>query len=173
MCELTSQTAREIAYVISGGCSSLKIWTFCDPYALFLLPPANEVWGKVIFSEACVKNFIHRRGVLPQCMLGYHHPAPGTRQVHPPHPRHQAGTPLGQAGTPQTRHPPGTTPPDQAGTPLPPTRQSMLGDMVNKWAVCILLECNLGFTLFWEGSKKNSNCCIYWILQLLLSSCLN
>ena len=25
-----------------------------------LLPPANEVWGKVIFSEACVKNFVHR-----------------------------------------------------------------------------------------------------------------
>ena len=24
-----------------------------------LLPPANEVWGKVIFSEACVKNSVH------------------------------------------------------------------------------------------------------------------
>ena len=24
------------------------------------LPPANEVWGKVIFSEACVKNSVHR-----------------------------------------------------------------------------------------------------------------
>ena len=23
------------------------------------LPPANEVWGKVIFSEACVKNSVH------------------------------------------------------------------------------------------------------------------
>ena len=30
------------------------------------LPPANEVWGKVIFSEACVKNSVHR-GV---CMVG-------------------------------------------------------------------------------------------------------
>ena len=28
----------------------------------FLLPPANEVWGKVIFSQACVKNFVHRGG---------------------------------------------------------------------------------------------------------------
>ena len=25
-----------------------------------LLPPANEVWGKVIFSQACVKNSVHR-----------------------------------------------------------------------------------------------------------------
>ena len=27
------------------------------------LPPANEVWGKVIFSQACVKNSVHRGGV--------------------------------------------------------------------------------------------------------------
>ena len=26
------------------------------------LPSANEVWGKVIFSEACVKNSVHGRG---------------------------------------------------------------------------------------------------------------
>ena len=26
------------------------------------LPPANEVWGKVIFSQACVKNSVHRGG---------------------------------------------------------------------------------------------------------------
>ena len=31
---------------------------------------ANAVWGKVIFSEVCVKNFVHRVG-LPHCMLGY------------------------------------------------------------------------------------------------------
>ena len=24
------------------------------------LPPAKEVWGKVIFSEACVKNSVHK-----------------------------------------------------------------------------------------------------------------
>ena len=28
----------------------------------YFLPPANEVWGKVIFSEACVKNSVHRAG---------------------------------------------------------------------------------------------------------------
>ena len=38
------------------------------------LPPANEVWGKVIFSVACVKNSVHGGGGLPQCMLGYHPP---------------------------------------------------------------------------------------------------
>ena len=27
------------------------------------LPPANEVWGKVIFSQACVKNSVHKGGV--------------------------------------------------------------------------------------------------------------
>ena len=27
-----------------------------------LLPPANEVWGNVIFSEACVKNSVHSGG---------------------------------------------------------------------------------------------------------------
>ena len=28
-----------------------------------LLPPANKVWGKVIFSQACVKNSVHTGGV--------------------------------------------------------------------------------------------------------------
>ena len=28
----------------------------------YSLPPANEVWGKVIFSQACVKNSVHRTG---------------------------------------------------------------------------------------------------------------
>ena len=37
--------------------------------AFSLLPPANEVWGKVIFSEACVKNSIHRGGGgIPACL---------------------------------------------------------------------------------------------------------
>ena len=36
-----------------------------SPFWLFLslLPPASKVWGKVIFSEACVKNSVHRGGV--------------------------------------------------------------------------------------------------------------
>ena len=37
------------------------------------LPPANEVWGKVIFSVARVKNSVHGGGggVRLQCMLVY------------------------------------------------------------------------------------------------------
>ena len=70
------------------------------------LPPANEVWGKVIFSEACVKNSVHR-GDLPQCMLGYHHP-PGADIPRPGNPG---------ADTPQ-QTPPGAEPP--SSSPLPP-----------------------------------------------------
>ena len=71
---------------------------------LLLLPPANEIWGKVIFSEVCVKNSVH----MPQCMLGYHHPpGPGT----PPGTRH---TPQDHAHSPGPGTPPGQgTPPDQ------------------------------------------------------------
>ena len=35
------------------------------------LPPANEVWDKVIFSEACVKNSVHGEGeAIPACIAG-------------------------------------------------------------------------------------------------------
>ena len=77
-----------------------------------LLPPINEVWGKVIFSVACVKNSVHREG--------------GSASVH-------AGIPPG------TKHPQEQAPPG----PGTPSEQCMLGDSVNKRAVCILLECNL------------------------------
>ena len=32
--------------------------------------PANEVWGKVIFSEACVKNSVHGGGGVHGCWGG-------------------------------------------------------------------------------------------------------
>ena len=36
-----------------------------------LLPLANEVWGKVIFSEVCVKNSVHGGGGgIPACIAG-------------------------------------------------------------------------------------------------------
>ena len=99
----------------------------------FLLPPANEVWGKVIFSEACVKNSVQGGGSA-SVHAGIPHP-----------PSRPGGTPLAPGTTPlQTRQaPPGTRhPPDQAGR-HPPPEQSMLGDTANERAVCILLECNL------------------------------
>ena len=44
--------------VVSSSRPFLKISMF--------LPPANEVWGKVIVSEACVKNSVGGGGI-PAC----------------------------------------------------------------------------------------------------------
>ena len=78
---------------------------------LYLLPPANEVWGKVIFSEACVKNSLHRG--VPQCMLGYHPPGPCTHPLGPCTPPDHA--PRDHAHPPGTMHTPGPcTPWDHA-----------------------------------------------------------
>ena len=82
----------------------------------------HKVWRKVIFSVACVKNSVHRgsaslhAGIRPP-------PPPGTTRADTPRTRHSLGedTPLEQT----------------------PQEQCMLGDSVNKRAVCILLECNL------------------------------
>ena len=71
-----------------------------------------------IFTPVC--HSVHRGGVLPQCMLGYHPPwdqadppgsdPPGTRQ-----------TPLDQTPPPETRQtPPDQTPPQDQADPLPP-----------------------------------------------------
>ena len=57
------------------------------------LPPANEVWGKVIFSHLSVILFTVDEGGLPQGMLGFA----------PPRSRHPT---LG-ADTPWSRHTPG------------------------------------------------------------------
>ena len=46
-------------------CFKIIYWRKCcrrDTSISCLLPPANEVWGKVIFSQACVKNCVNRRG---------------------------------------------------------------------------------------------------------------
>ena len=110
-----------------------KSMMHCPINIINLLPPANEVWGKVIFSEACVKNSVHGGGEY----LGRY--TPWTGQVHPPGPGRytpwdQAGTPPGPGRYPprtrQVHPPPGTrqvypprtrelhSPPwDQAGTP--------------------------------------------------------
>ena len=117
-----------------------------------LLPPANEVWGKIIFSVACVKNSVHRRR-LSQCMLGYHplgpdpprsRPVTGSRSP-PGADTPQEHTPLGADPPPQSRHPTGNRHHPEADTPRADTPPSAVqeGDTVNKRAVCILLECNL------------------------------
>ena len=87
-----------------------------DLNAMYLLPTANEVWGKVIFSEACVKNSVHREGYLDRYTPW---------QVHPPgqvHPSSLAGThPPAQVHIPLGRYTPFSlagTPPWQVHTPL-------------------------------------------------------
>ena len=81
-----------------------------------LLPPANEVWGKVIFLHPL--SLCSQRGGA--CLSARWDTTP---------------TPLGPC-----------TPPNHAPHPLrdhaPSPAQSMLGDTVNARAVRILLECN-------------------------------
>ena len=103
-----SRSARSLLQKqLSKQCFTKEFSKFASTF----LPPANEVWGKVIFSVACVKNSVHRWG-LSQCMLGY---PPPTRPPWEQTPRDQApppgpGTPPPGPGTPspQTRHPPCT-----------------------------------------------------------------
>ena len=56
-----------------------------------LLPPANEVWAKVIFSEASSRILYTRGGCLPQCMLGYPLPRRPPCQGDPPCQAHTQG----------------------------------------------------------------------------------
>ena len=78
--------------------------------------------------------------------------------MHPPRstPTPGPGTPLGPDSThPRSKHPSRADNPPVSRHPLTgpgtpsgadtPSAQCMLGDTVNKWAVCILLECNLVF----------------------------
>ena len=56
---------------------------------LTLLPPANEVWSKVIFSVACVKNSVHRgRSALVHAGIC---PPPKQGRTPPPARRHSPG----------------------------------------------------------------------------------
>ena len=85
------------------------------------LPPANEVWGKVIFSVTCVKNSVHSGEVCLSACWDTNplsrHPQTKHLQSTPPGTRHPL--PGADTPTPWTWHPqPGTprpgTPPDWA-----------------------------------------------------------
>ena len=115
-----------------------------------LLPPANEVWGKVIFSVACVKNSVHRRGEY----LGRYTPCGQVQprgQVHPPRQVHPPWAGI----SPRQVHPPGQ---------VHPREQCMLGDTGNKRAVRILLECILVYKIFSE-EKKHTNMKMWGIVH--------
>ena len=75
----------------------------------------NEV-AKVKFLHLSVSNSVHR-GCLPQCMLGYHPPGPGT----PPEQTPPEQTPPEQT-PPRARHPLGQAPPGTRHPPSPGTR---------------------------------------------------
>ena len=86
-------------------------------------------WAKVIFSQVCVKNSVHRgEGV---CLSACWDTPPWTRHTTSP-PWDQAHHPPGPGTPPETRH----TPRDQAHP-----RGSRLQHTVNERPVRILLEC--------------------------------
>ena len=108
------------------------------------LPPAKEVWGKVIFLEAYVKNSVHGRSAL--VYAGIPPPTagtpPGTR--HLPRTRYPPGQAPPQTRHPQTRHPldQAPPPPDQA-PPNPPSRacweiRSVSGRYASYWNAILL-----------------------------------
>ena len=106
-----------------------------------LLPPANEVWGKVIFLHLSVILFTGGSTWAgnPHEQI---HPLPGiplSGQVHP-----LTGT-LPWAGTPHWQvHPPGRYTPDTGQVHPPQVHpRNACWDTVNKLAVRILLECIL------------------------------
>ena len=51
------RTDRAVRSSREVDCGQIDMWEFS-----VFLPPTNEVWGKVIFSEVCVKNSVHRGG---------------------------------------------------------------------------------------------------------------
>ena len=106
-CPILHRSDNSVAYFIDVGLMIRRSF-------VALLPPANEVWGKVIFSEVCVKNSVHRGG-LSHCMLGY--TPPPLRAEAGTHPRSRDRYPPEQ---PPWSRPPGadtTTPGPEAGTP--------------------------------------------------------
>ena len=131
----------------------------------------NEVGARLCFHR---RVWFCSQGGLPQCMLGYHPPPPGSR---PPQSRTPgAGTPPSRHPSKQaplqSKHPPSRHPPPEQAPP--PPAQSMLGDTVNARAVRILLECNLVYLHFskaWCYMKRISDKCVVETNSELCSCC--
>ena len=71
-----------------GGVCLSACWdTYWNAYFSLYSNVIIRSRGKVIFSEACVENSVHRGGCPPNCMLGYPSPPPDQRQT-PPGSRH-------------------------------------------------------------------------------------
>ena len=155
-----------------GHCSG---W-YASYWNAFLLPPTNEVWGKVIFFHLSLILFT-KGGVPGQVPPGRYTPWAGTPpgQVHPwqVHPQAgtrsegtspQAGTPL--AGTPPKQvHPPGRyplagTPPrqvhPQAGTPpaMHAGIRSTSGRYASHWNAFLFKFCSVCRTVYYAPSVE-------------------
>ena len=117
----TAITVRMKAYTI-GYVHNPYLCNFLQSfYQSSLLPPANEVWGKVIFSEACVKNSVHRGGV--------------STSVHAPRSRHPPGADIPLEQTPLwSRHPREQAPPHRACWEI----RSKRGRYASYWNVVLL-----------------------------------
>ena len=94
---------------------------------LYLLP-ANEVWGKVIFSVACVKNSVHRGVCLSACWdttpleqthLPWKQTPPRSRHLEEANTPPEADTPPWKQTPPESRHPPWKQTPTGSRHPLP------------------------------------------------------
>ena len=124
--ELADRSKNAFVVVVRSFMWLRHFWPYYRP---------QRSWGKVIFSEAYVKNSVHGGGGwlgLAHCMLGY---TPQTRGRHP-----QEQTPPGQRQTPHEQTPPRSRHSPQEQTP---PAQCILGDRGNKRVVRILLECIL------------------------------
>ena len=84
-----------------------KLCTLVKKYVVFCYRPQRSC-GKVIFSQACVKNSVHwGGGCLPQCMLGYTPRADTPSRVDTPSDRQLpwADIPWQTLPPPGSRHP--------------------------------------------------------------------
>ena len=94
-----------------------------DWNVFFLLPSATKLRRLCFYRRVSV----HRGRCLPQCMLGYHTPPPGSRhppweQTPPPRSGHPPGTDTPRSGHPREQTPhqeqtPPSLPPEQAPPP--------------------------------------------------------
>ena len=57
------------SFLFAGSSDWLNEAIFWGLVSAVLLPPANEVWGKVIFSQACVKNSVRGGAWSGGCLL--------------------------------------------------------------------------------------------------------
>ena len=88
---------------MSTGMVIFQCWaSWSNDVFQYFLPPANEVWGKVMFSQACVRHSVHRGCASRSGCLCVPSPrlSPWThpRHTHPDTPLDTSTTPGEQAG---------------------------------------------------------------------------